>query len=326
MQTKKDVLNMLENKRGRFVSGQELASELNISRSAIWKAIKNLEEDGHKIYAVTNKGYKLDERSDVLSEEGIRAVLPNKYKLCPLVIFESTDSTNTQAKKLALEKATHGTLVLAEEQTAGRGRAGKNFFSPKDTGLYMSLILKPDRGISDPQMITVAAAVAVCKAIEKQTNLKPKIKWVNDIYLDGKKICGILTEAVTDFESGGIENIVVGAGINCSTTESMLPEELRGIVGSLGVEGLSRNRLAADITGGILDCFYKLDDHNIIEEYREHSMMYGREISFMRDNEKVLADVTEINDAGNLVVRLKSGENLVLNSGEVSLGHLGENK
>lgn len=185
----------------------------------------------------------------------------------------------------------------------------------------MSIILKPDSSVTDPQMITVAAAVAVCKAIESLTEKQPQIKWVNDIYLEGKKICGILSEAVTDFESGSIESIVVGIGVDCSISKEMLPDELHGIVGSLGVEELSRNRLAAEIAAGVLDSLGKLGDVELIDEYRKRSLMYGKEIRFLYDGGMTFADVTGINDMGNLLVRLKTGENLVLNSGEVSIGN-----
>ena len=248
--------------------------------------------------------------------------LSGGLKEAPIIIMKTTDSTNTQAKKLALDKAVNGTILLAEEQTAGRGRSGKSFFSPLGAGLYMSIILKPDKNISDPQMITVAAAVAVCKAVEKLTEKKPQIKWVNDIYLDGKKICGILTEAVTDFESGGIESIVVGIGVDCAITEEMLPEELHGIVGSLEAPELSRNQLAAEIAAGVFESFGKAGITETIDEYRKRSIMFGREISFEREGKRIQADVTGINDIGNLLVRLKTGENLVLNSGEVSLGNI----
>lgn len=325
MSTKRDVLSILENERGRFISGQELAEALNLSRTAVWKAIKSLEEDGHRILAVKNKGYMLDKGSDRLSEEGIRVHIQDRYIKCPIIVLESTDSTNTQAKKLALSDAAHGTLLLSEEQTAGRGRYGKSFFSPREAGLYMSIILKPESNISDPQMITIATAVAVCRAIEKMTEFQPQIKWVNDIYLNGKKICGILTEAVTDFESGNVESIVVGVGVDCSVTESMLPQELIGLVGSLGTAEISRNRLAAEISTGILDSFKDLGNSEIIEDYRKHSLMYGRDISFLRGDERLCATVTGINDLGNLLVRLKSGEDMILSSGEVSIGNLNIN-
>lgn len=321
MATKDAVLAFLEKNRNRFVSGPALAEALSVSRTAIWKAIQALETDGHAITAVKNKGYKLETGSDLLSEAGARVFLPERYASLPIVFFEKTDSTNTQAKRLLLEGAGHGTIVLASEQTAGRGRSGKSFFSPQ-SGLYVTVILKPPTGMTDPQKITIAAAVAVCRAIETQTALAPKIKWVNDVYLDGKKVCGILTEAVTDFESGGIDSIVVGIGVNCAIPAESIPTELRGIVGSLNTDGLSRNRLAADIAAGVLDSFANLESPALIEEYRCRSFLYGREISFTRSGERLSGTVTGISDAGNLLVLLDGGETLSLSSGEVSIGRL----
>ncbi len=325
MPTKNDVLAVLEFSRNRFVSGQELAETLNISRTAVWKAVKSLEEDGHRILAVTNKGYRLDSDSDLLTEEGVRANLPNQYKNLPITVLSVTDSTNTQAKKLAADAAPHGTILLAEEQTAGRGRYGKSFFSPRGAGLYMSVILKLHSGIAEPQMITVAAALAVCRAIEKLTDLKPLIKWVNDIYLDGKKVCGILTEAVTDFESGGIESIIVGVGVDCTTKEETLPPELHGIVGALGEGAVCRNRLAAEIAAGILDSFNDLGGSEIIDGYRARSLMHGKEISFMRNGEIFRAKVTGISDSGALLVCLDNGTEFELQSGEVTIGSMAGN-
>jgi len=325
MSTKTNVLSALESRRGDYVSGQELAETLNRSRTAVWKAVKTLREDGHGIVAVTNRGYSLLSGSDLLSEEGLRAALPERYKNCPITVLRVTDSTNTQTKKCAVDGAPHGTLLLAEEQTAGRGRYGKTFFSPYGAGLYMSLLLKPAVRDADLQMITVAAANAVCTAIEKLTQLEPKIKWVNDIYLDGKKICGILTEAVTDFETGSVESIIVGVGVDCAIDQSTLPEELRGIVGSIGKERISRNQLAAEIASGILDSFHDLSDRAIIDLYRKKSMMIDREIYFMRGGQRFQARVTGISDSGALLVRLPSGEETALTSGEVSIGSLSEN-
>lgn len=322
MSTKNDVLSVLERNRERYISGQELAQALSVSRTAVWKAVKCLQEEGHKVLAVTNKGYMLERGSDMLSEEGIRVSLPAKYKDCAVMVCSVIDSTNTQAKKLAMDKAPHGTILVAEEQTEGRGRYGKSFFSPRGAGLYMSVVLKPHRGMNDPQMITIATAVAVCRAIEKLTDKKPQIKWVNDIFLDGRKICGILSEAVTDFESGSVESIVVGVGVDCTMSEEQIPEELRGIVGSLGAIGLSRNRLAAEIAAGILECFEKLGDREIIDEYRKRSLMFGKNISFSQGNEWKNAEVTGISDNGALLVRLDSGEEEALNSGEVIISCL----
>lgn len=319
MSTKADVLSMLERDRSRFISGQELAQRLKVSRSAVWKAVKSLQEEGHRVLAVTNKGYMLERGSDLLSEEGIRINLPERYRDSEILVYGIIDSTNTQAKRLALDKAPHGTIILAEEQSAGRGRYGKSFFSPRGAGLYMSVILKPDKNSGDTQMITVAAAVAVCRAIERLTDKKPRIKWVNDIFMDGKKICGILSEAVTDFESGSVESIVVGVGVDCAMKQELVPPELRDIIGSLDAQELSRNALAAEIAGEIFELFGRLGEREIIDEYRTRSLMLGKDISFNRWNEQKKAKVMGISDNGGLIVMLETGEQLTLNSGEVTL-------
>jgi BirA family biotin operon repressor/biotin-[acetyl-CoA-carboxylase] ligase len=319
--TKDAVLALLEQNRGRYVSGPELAEKLSLSRTAVWKAMQSLGADGFEITAVKNKGYRLENDHDRLSAAGIAACLPEPYQYNTVVFFGTTDSTNTQARRLALDGAAHGTVVAAAEQTAGRGRSGKSFFSP-DSGLYLSIILKPPPGMADPQKITIAAAVAVCRAIEAQTALSPKIKWVNDVYLDGKKVCGILTEAVTDLESGGIDSIVVGVGVNCAIPAESIPPELVGIVGSLNATGLSRSRLAADITSGVLDAFDDLSAPALIAEYRRRSFLYGKEICFQRNGETLTGTVTGIGDDGNLLVQLDGGESLSLSSGEVSISRL----
>ena len=322
MSTKTDVLSILERDRSRYISGQELAQALKVSRTAVWKAVKSLQEDGHSVLAVTNKGYMLETGSDLLSEEGVRIRLPEKYRDSKILVYSSIDSTNTQAKKLALDRAPHGTIILAEEQTAGRGRYGKSFFSPRGAGLYLSVILKPDKGSSNTQMITVAAAVAVCRALEKQTDKKPQIKWVNDIFVDGKKVCGILSEAVTDFESGSVESVVVGVGVDCTMKEGLVPSELRDIIGSLDAPGLSRNALAAEITGELFELFGRLGDRGIIDEYRAHSLMLGKNISFTQGSDIKTAIVKGISDNGGLIVTLDSGEETTLSSGEVTIGSL----
>ncbi|MDR1131525.1 MAG: biotin--[acetyl-CoA-carboxylase] ligase, partial [Oscillospiraceae bacterium] len=266
MSIKKAVLTMLEKNRERYISGQEFAETLDVSRTAVWKAVRALREEGHVVGAANNRGYRLD--SDLLSAEGVRAALPAGYQSCPVSVLSVTDSTNTQAKKLAADGARHGTLLLAEEQTAGRGRSGKRFFSPRGLGLYMSVILRPDAATVSPRLVTLAAAVSVCRAVEALTGLEPRIKWVNDVYLDGKKICGILTEAVMDMESGGIDSIIVGVGVNCAVEEAILPPELHGIVGSIGAGKVPRCRLAALIAVGVLEAFANLSDPDILGAYR----------------------------------------------------------
>lgn len=313
MNTKSDILTILEQNRHRDVSGQELADTLGISRTAVWKAIKALEREGHRITAAPKRGYRL--ANEILSAEGISACLSNNL---PVHYYPVIDSTNTEAKRMAMSGACHGTILVAETQTAGRGRFGKSFYSPESTGLYMSVILKPgDTAISDAQMITVAAAVVVSQAIEELTGQQPGIKWVNDLYLGDKKICGILTEAVSDFESGRVESIIIGIGINCATTD--FPEELTNIAGSLGDSTLSRNRLAALIADGLVNNFSRINDPEIITEYKSRSIMLGKTITYLQSGTEHTAVVLDINDKGNLVVR--NADNLVdiISSGEVSI-------
>ena len=319
MSTKSDILAELEKHRGEYISGQELADTLNISRTSVWKAVKALEEDGHLIEAAPNRGYRLSGGSDILSVEGIVSALSSGGP-AQIEVLKTVDSTNNRAKLLALSGAPDGTLVVSEEQTAGRGRYGKKFFSPKGSGLYMSVLLRPEKGESSFQMLTVAAAVSVCEAMESIAGIKPEIKWVNDVYLSGKKVCGILTEAGTDLESGGIDSVIVGIGVNCTTLSEGFPEELRGLAGSIGLSGKTRNELCAGIYERLMTYRKDLSSAAVINKYRDRSMMYGREIGFIYGGENRRGTVFGINDAGNLLVKCENGEKLTLLGGEVTIG------
>ena len=248
---KNHVLRLLEENSGESISGAQAAAALSVSRAAVWKAIEELRREGYRISAVTNRGYCLAEGSDVLSPQGIGAHLRHRQLIPLLRTYSSLESTNLTAKQLAVAGAPHGTAVAASAQTAGRGRLGRSFFSPKDAGVYLSVILRPQpfdgaapisglRSTEDAMLMTTAASVAAARAIEAVSGRQVQIKWVNDLYLDGKKICGILTEGVTSFESGTIESIVIGIGINCFPPEGGLPEEIRRTAGCLFPEGPGR--------------------------------------------------------------------------------------
>lgn len=254
--------------------------------------------------------------NDALSAEKIRSRLPEAYRGNRIEVFSVLDSTNSTAKELARNGALHGTLVIAEEQTAGRGRLGRSFFSPRSSGLYMSIILRPGKNAADAQKLTVTAAVAVSDAIEKLTGLSPAVKWVNDLYLNGRKICGILAEAVTDGGSGSMECIILGIGVNCSTDN--FPEDISRKAGSLGVP-VCRNALAAEIMSNLLTMNEKDDFSKIIEEYRRRSLLIGKTISYLRNDSETEATALAINDAGNLIVRRSDGELETLSCGEVSI-------
>lgn len=320
MSIKSRVLEVLEKNRAKAISGQELADYLSVSRAAIWKAIRSLKEEGYQIEATTNKGYLLLDHNDIVSGEGIKTFLLPEYQNNPIIVYKQIDSTNLQGKKIAATGAANGTVILAEEQTQGRGRLGRSFFSPSQTGIYMSIILKPQKSLNDFLLITVAAAVGVCRAIKKLTHKEPKIKWVNDIFLEGKKICGILTEAVSNFEIGTIESVILGIGLNVKTSENQFPDELREIAGSLFPEGITRNQIAAEIINEIMNLSENLEDTSLIEEYKEYSLVLGKIISYKKNEALFTAKAIDINNQGNLIVENDKGEISVIQSGEVTIG------
>ena len=213
MTVKSKLLGILEQQKGETLSGEKLAEELHCTRAAIWKAVKSLREEGYTIEAGQNKGYMLVKDSHRLSMEAIQPFLvsPEVY----LKVYQEIDSTNRAAKEAAVTGlAGHGGCVVAGKQTAGRGRRGRSFYSPEEAGLYLSVILKPRGSLKESLLLTAEAAVAVYKAVLRTTGISLGIKWVNDLYHNEKKVCGILTEAVTDFESGDIDFAVVGIGLN----------------------------------------------------------------------------------------------------------------
>lgn len=279
---KSQVLALLEENRGSALSGGKIAEKLQVSRAAVWKAVEALRQEGYEISAVTNRGYSLSPTSDRLSPEGIRPYLAEPYRQAELIVYPTVDSTNNAAKRLAMDGAAHGTAVLAEQQTGGKGRRGRSFYSPPGTGLYLTVILKPGRDIQQSLLITAAAAVAVTRALHRLGKIESQIKWVNDIYLNGKKICGILAEAVTNLEDGAIEYVVVGIGVNLVSPPDGFPEELRGNVTSVQEEtgvSLSRNQLAGEIISQLLELSAQRDSGVFLEEYRSRSCVLGKTIN-----------------------------------------------
>ncbi|MDR3254134.1 MAG: biotin--[acetyl-CoA-carboxylase] ligase [Synergistaceae bacterium] len=322
MSLKNEIISTLEKNRERSVSGEYLAQKLSVSRSAIWKAIGLLKKEGYGIDAFRNRGYRLSEGVDVLSEEGIMLFLKPERLPAKLIVFKTVDSTNREAKKMAVAGGAHGTVLLADEQTSGRGRFERSFFSPAHTGIYMSFILKPRMAVSDATLITVAAAVAVCRAISGHAKLSPRIKWVNDIILDGKKICGILTESILDFESGSVSDVILGIGLNFSTPDDAFPDEFKGRVGSLypkNTPPFTRNEMAAAIIDNLLDIYESLTAREFISEYKELSCLMNREISYSDGDAEKRATVVDIDEAGRLVVRDADGIVSALSSGEVGV-------
>lgn len=322
MSVKNEVLNILETNKGKTISGQELADILDVSRTAVWKSINLLKQDGYIIDASSNKGYSLSISSDVVSEESIRMFLIEEFKEIPISVFKSLPSTNTKAKEEAILNAVHGTVIFSDEQTSGRGRFGREFFSPADSGIYMSIILKPNLNLSSSVLVTTAAAVGVLKALDKFTDEKSQIKWVNDIYINGKKVCGILTEAVTDFESGTVESLIVGIGLNVKTKTEDFPDELKDKAGSLLLNQNNnsiRSQLAAEIINNILSIGVNLENKEFLKIYKNRSLILGRQITYTKNNKVEEACAHDIDEFGRLVILKNDGKIEHLSSGEVSI-------
>lgn len=314
MSLKQNILEMLEKNRGIYLSGQDLSEKLGVSRNGVWKAVNQLKIDGHDIESVPKLGHKLSCGSNVLTAEGIRAYMPNDGQNVEIIALESTNSTNNEAKKLISEGSDGYILITADEQSMGKGRLGRSFFSPAGS-IYMSLAFKIDTEISDAIRLTTAASVAVVRAIESLTTAKPLIKWVNDIYIDGKKISGILTEGVTDIESGRVTHMIIGIGINCGTAK--FPEELRDIATSLELGDVSRGQMIATIAAKLIDCIEKKVD--FMDEYRQKSLVLGKKINYYKNGEATAATAIAIDDNGGLIVKHEDGSETCLNTGEISV-------
>lgn len=321
MTLKEQLRGLLEENRGEFISGEDIAKRLYCTRGAVWKAIKSLRAEGLQINAVTNRGYCLEDSSDVISETGIRRYLDDENEI---VVLKTVGSTNAYLRELAQKGASEGTLVVASEQTRGQGRRGRAFFSPADTGVYMSVLLRPKVAVNEALKITTAAAVAVSLALEKECGALPEIKWVNDIFVGGKKVAGILTEAAFDMENGALEYAVLGIGINVYPPENSFPEELSDIAGAVLEQrsGDLRNRLVAAVYEQFMRFYALLSDNSYLDEYRKRLMWRGERIfvlSGANGSEKTAAVLLDVDENCALKVRYENGSFGTVSSGEISI-------
>lgn len=317
---KEKILALLKS-TSDYVSGQDICNRLGVSRTAVWKNINALKQEGYEIDSVNNKGYRLISEPDIINEMRIREYMHTKWMAKNIIYLPVTDSTNTQAKRLGEEGAEHGTLVVTQCQTAGRGRRGRSWESPEGN-VYFTFILRPDVEVSRASMITLISVLALAKAIEKVTGLHTQIKWPNDVVANGKKLCGILTESSTDLEY--INYVVVGIGINVNQTS--FPDELADKASSLLLElGHSVNRGA--VLGEFLnlfevyyDIFIKTEDMSgLIDVYNEMLVNCGREVKIIeKDKERILKAIG-IDENGGLIVENQEGVRESIISGEVSV-------
>lgn len=322
MRTKEKLLELFESNKGTYFSGEEIAGRLGISRTAVWKAVKTLRSEGYNIEAVSNKGYCMAVNTDILSVQGIQKYLEPVCAGVRVEVLSATDSTNAVVRKRASLGEPEGCVIIAGQQTAGKGRIGRSFFSPPDTGIYMSLLLRPQNYSSQQAVkLTTMAAVAACEAIESVSDKKALIKWVNDIYIAGKKVSGILTEASFGLEDGMLEYAVLGIGINVYLPEGGFPKELEDIAGAVFdvAQNDGKNHLAAEF----LNCFMKYykakEQSDYVEKYRERSLVPGKEIQVITQGKSEKAVACGIDDNCRLLVRYEDGREESLSSGEISI-------
>ncbi|SKA83087.1 BirA family transcriptional regulator, biotin operon repressor / biotin-[acetyl-CoA-carboxylase] ligase [Clostridium sp. USBA 49] len=320
---KKQILKLLKENNNDFLSGEYISRTLGVSRSAIWKHIKQLKEEGYKIEAVSNKGYKLKSSPDLLTLEEIEPYLNSSVIGRKFIYFNSIDSTNNAAKKIADDENSHGTVLISEEQTNGKGRLGRHWISPKYKGIWMSIILKPNLDPIDASKITQIAAAAVTLSL-LEMNIKALIKWPNDIILNHKKVCGILTEM--NAELTNIHHVIVGIGINVNADKEEFPDDLKDIATSLKIESnnkINRQILTAKILNNFEILYNKFINNNDIESSlkicREYSAILGSEIIIINKGEKVSAKAIDIDEEGKLIVKYSNGNIEKIISGEISI-------
>ena len=322
MGTKERLLSLLEGHKGEYFSGEEIARLLSVSRTAVWKAVNTLRADGYEIDAVQNRGYCLDAHTDILSVSGIRQQLDSRWESLELELIPCAASTNALLRERAANGAPEGTVILANQQTQGRGRLGREFYSPPDTGIYLSLLLRP-QALEPTQAvkITTMAAVAACRAIEAVSGKQAQIKWVNDIFLNGKKVSGILTEASISLESGRLDYAVLGIGFNVYPPAGGFPPALAEIADSIlrNQQNQGKNLLAASFLNHFLDIYHGDDPAEYAAAYRERSMVIGQPIQVISPTGVRNAYALDVDKDCRLIVRYEDGTIDRLSSAEISI-------
>lgn len=331
---KDQVLLLLESHRGEFFSGQEIADLLSVTRASVWKAVKTLQKEGYAILAVNNKGYTLQKAPDVLSAAFIEQKLRENDIGLAVRAEKRVDSTNNVLKQYIAGGEKRDMVLLAEEQSAGRGRRGRSFYSPEGTGLYLSLLLHPDVGPEEGTLLTTLTAVAAAKAVEKAAKEPVQIKWVNDVWLRGKKISGILTEGSASLEEGKLEYVIVGIGINIYEPQGGFPAELKEVAGAVFTNDVARenlrNRLSVDFLIHFMEYYKTFPAKDYLEEYRKRSFVTGKRVRIISPEgmpqkqgepgkDREYAKVLGIDDSCHLHVQYDDGTTEFLSSGEISI-------
>ncbi|MDO5562850.1 MAG: biotin--[acetyl-CoA-carboxylase] ligase [Synergistaceae bacterium] len=322
MATKEKLLELFESNKGVYFSGEDIARALGISRAAVWKAVKALQGEGYSIDAVTNKGYCLSTNTDIISPQGIKKYLYGKCADIDVEVVQCAASTNALVREKANAGAPEGCVVVANEQSAGRGRLGRTFYSPSGAGIYMSLLLRPNNYPAQlAARVTTIAAVAMCEAIEAVSDEEAQIKWINDIFIRGKKVCGILTEASFGLENSMLEYAVLGLGINVYKPAGGFPKELAHVAGAIfdAQRDDMKNRLAAEFLNRFMAYYAELGKTDYVKKYRSRCFVIGRHVKVVSGSQTKNALVLGIDDECRLLVRYDDGSEESIFSGEISI-------
>lgn len=331
MNTKELVLKFFSENAGHRVSGEELAALCGVSRAAVWKAVSALRSEGLEIQATTGGGYIFKNETESFSKEYFFSFLASKInglKIDNIEVFDVIDSTNSRCRRLLARSGNpcnlNGTFVFAESQSEGRGRFGRTFVSPEKTGVYFSVIYAPEKMNVESFEITAFSAVAVCRVLKRLYGIDVKIKWINDLFFEGKKICGILTEGFTNFETGNVECAVIGAGINLFSNDEAFKGELEekaGFIFKSKTEKDQRCIVASEAAWEIFNIFNE-ESEKILNEYKELCFLMGKNITVTdvsKSTVKCQGKVVDIDRKFCLVVEKSSGERVSVNSGDVSV-------
>ena len=318
---RQDILEYLLQHKGEFVSGQRISESCGISRTAVWKHIRVLKERGYQIESYTRKGYCLMEAPELLSAEIVSEGLATKVLGKSVHYYEKVDSTNTIARKLAEEGVPDGTVVLAEEQTGGRGRLARTWYSPFGQGVWFSLILRPSFVPMEAAKMTLLAAVSLTKAFRKLGLIDCGIKWPNDILVKGRKLVGILTELNASMEQ--IHYIIMGIGINTGLSRKDLPKDLKKTVTSFAMENstLSRKEILQEVLYQ-LEAYYELAQQAgfgaILQEWKLLSVTLGQNVEVTMPDKVFTGKAVDLDDNGNLLVDTDMGREVVM-AGDVRI-------
>ena len=318
---KSEILRLLK-ESDTYISGQQLCEQFQVSRTAIWKVIDQLKKEGYEIEAVRNKGYRLIDSPDVMSKAEIESLVDTKWAGKNVVYYDEIDSTNNRAKEAGDNGAAHGTLFVADMQVAGKGRRGRVWKSPSGSSIYMTILLYPEISPLKAPQLTLVMAIAVAEGIKEVTGLDTKIKWPNDIVVNGRKICGILTEMSTEIDY--INHVVIGAGINVNQDD--FPEDIRKTASSLKMElgkQVKRSELIAAIMKSFekdYEIFVKTEDLSGLQElYNSMLVNLDRDVKVLEPGNEYEAHALGINKTGELIVRTAEGEEKEIYAGEVSV-------